>query len=241
MHFPFSEISLSPGNFADSLKGLRIIQLCDLHISKKTDPAYLHQLILKINEKNPDLVLFTGDIIKTFAFKLRVQLSALKGLHAPAYYVSGNHDFFFGLRTLRRELSLSNIACLDNACAHLIINNTPLQVLGLSNRSFRTKKERRPVKELFSSLDEGTSTILIAHQPNDIEFSKAYRIDIQLSAHTHNADAYPFHALLKKYQPYYKGLYTKGRTLLYVSSGLSTSAFQLKRHSLREIPVFTIS
>lgn len=240
MHFPFVEISLSPGNFADNLKGLRIIQLCDLHISKKTDPAYLHQLISKINEKNPDLVLFTGDIIKTFAFKLRVQLSALKGLQAPSYYVSGNHDFFFGLRTLKRELSLSNISCLDNASAHLIINDTPLQVIGLSNRSIRLKKDKRPINELFSSLNDEISTILIAHQPNDIEFSKHYRIDIQLSAHTHNADAYPFHALLKKYQPYYKGLYIKGRTLLYVSSGLNTSPFQLKRHTLAEIPVFTI-
>ena len=240
MHFPFIDISLSPGNFADAFKGLRIIQLCDLHISKKTDPAYLHQLISKVNEKNPDMVVFTGDIIKDFAFKLRVQLGALKGLHAPAYYVSGNHDFFFGLRTLRRELALSNIACIDNACVHLIINDTPLQIVGLSNRPIRNKKNKRPTKELFSTLDEGVSTILLAHQPNDIEFSKDYRIDIQLSAHTHNADAYPFHALLKKYQPYYKGLYTKGRTLLYVSSGLNTSPFQLKRHSLAEIPVFTI-
>jgi predicted MPP superfamily phosphohydrolase len=240
MHFPFIEVALSPGNFADTLKGLRVIQLCDLHISKKTDPAYLHQLISKVNEKSPDIVVFTGDIIKDFAFKLRIQLAALKGLHAPAFYVSGNHDFFFGLRTLRRELALSSISCIDNACAHLIINDTPLQIAGLSNRSVRNKKEKRPVKELFSSLDEAISTILLAHQPNDIEFCKDYRIDIQFSAHTHNADAYPFHALLKKYQPYYKGLYTKGRTLLYVSSGLNTSPFQLKRHTLAEIPVFTI-
>jgi len=240
MHFPFNEISLYPGNFADALKGLRIIQLCDLHISKKTELSYLHQLIIKVNEQKPDLVVFTGDIIKNFAYQLRTQLGALKGLDAPAYYVSGNHDFFFGLRTLKRELALNNIACIDNACAHLIFNDTPLQVIGLSDRYSKIKKETRPIKELFSSLDENISTILLAHQPKDIESIQNFRIDIQLSAPTHNADAYPFHALLKKYQPYYKGLYTRGKTLLYVSSGLNTSPFQLKRKSLSEIPIFTI-
>jgi len=241
MHFPFNEISLFPGNFADELKGLRIIQLCDLHISKKTDPAYLHQLVIKINEHKPDLVVITGDLIKHFAFRLRVQLAALKGLEAPAYYVSGNHDYFFGLKALKKELSHAHIICLDNACAHLIINSTPLQIVGLSNKSTRTKKERRPLKALFDTLDETISTILLAHQPNDIYLSKEYRIDIQLSAHTHNADAYPFHALLKKYQPYYKGLYMQGKTLLYVSTGLNSSPFQLKRHAQAEIPIFTIN
>jgi len=241
MHFPFNEISLLPGNFADELKGLRIIQLCDLHISKKTDPSYLHQLIIKINEREPDLVVFTGDLIKSFAFKLRVQLSALKGLDAPAYYVSGNHDYFFGLNALKRELALVSIFCLDNKCAHIIINNIPLQIVGLADRFSKIKAHKRPIKELFSSLNEEVSTILLAHQPKDIEFVHPYRIDIMLSAHTHNADAYPFHALLKKYQPYYKGLYTRGKTLLYVSSGLNTSPFQLKRHTIPEIPVFTIN
>ena len=241
MNFPFNEVSLSPGNFADELKGLRIIQLSDLHIDKKTDPTYLHQLIIKVNEQKPDLVVFTGDIIKHFAFRLRVQLSALKGLDAPAYYVSGNHDYFFGLKALKKELLHCHISCLDNACAHLILNNTPLQILGLSNKKAGHRKEKRPVIELFNTLDEDISTILLAHQPTDIYLTKKYRIDIQLSSHTHNADAYPFHALLKKYQPYYKGLYVKGKTLLYVTTGLHISPFQLKRHTQAEIPIFTIN
>lgn len=241
MHFPFKEITLSPGNFADALKGLRIVQLSDLLISKKTDPAYLHQLVIQINRLHPDLVLFTGDIIKSFAFRLRVQLSAFKDLQANAYYVSGNHDLFYGLKTLKRELALCNISCIDNKCAHLIINNTPLQILGLADRFSKIKAHKRPITELFSALNEDVSTILLAHQPKDVEFIQGHRVDIMLSGHTHNADAYPFHAFLKKHQPYYKGLYVEGKTLLYVTSGLHASPFQLKRKSLAEIPVFTIN
>jgi len=241
MHFPFNEISLSLGNFSDSLKGLRIIQLCDLHICEKTEPEYLHQLIIKINEHNPDLVLFTGDIIKNFAYKLRLQLSALKGIHAPAYYVSGNHDLFFGRNRLKRELAISNITCIDNACVHLIINNTPLQILGFAQNFSLLKKEKRPIKMLLSSLNEDISTILLSHQPKDLELVQGFRVDLQLSAPTHNADAYVFHNFLKKHQPYYKGAYIKGKTLLYVSTGLNVSPFQLKRKSSAEIPVITIT
>jgi len=241
MHFAFNEVTLYPGNFADELKGLRIVQLCDLHITAKTELSYLHQLIIKVNEQKPDLVFFTGDLINGFAFKLRRHIDALKGLDAPAYFVSGNHDTFFGLRTLKRELALINIACVDNACAHLIFNNIPLQIVGLSDISLKLSKDKRPIKTLLSSLDESISTILLSHQPKDLELIGNYRIDIQLSAPTHNADAYAFHALLKKYQPYYKGLYTKGKTLLYVSSGLKSSPFQLKRKSQSEIAVLTIN
>jgi predicted MPP superfamily phosphohydrolase len=241
MHFPFKEITLYPGNFADALKGLRIVQLSDLLIGKKTDPAYLHQLVVQINRLHPDLVVFTGDIIKTFAFKLRVQLAVFKELEASAYYVSGNHDLFYGLNTLKRELALCNISCIDNKCAHLIINDTPLQILGLADRFSKIKAHKRPITELFSALNEEVSTIMLAHQPKDVEFIQGHRVDVMLSGHTHNADAYPFHAFLKKHQPYYKGLYVKGKTLLYVTSGLQSSVFQLKRKSLAEIPVFTIN
>jgi len=62
-----------------------------------------------------------------------------------------------------------------------------------------------------------------------------------LSAHSHNADAYPFARVLKHYQPFNKGLYIREKTLLYVSVGLHTSALQFKRHSQAEIPVYTIT
>ncbi len=240
MQFPFNPISLYPGNFADELKGLRIAQLSELHISTKSDPNYLHQLVVKLNEQELDLVLFTGDLIKSFASKLRTQLHALKGLDAPAYYVNGNHDRFFGLKILQKELAHCGISCIDNKCVHLIFNNTPLQILGLSDNFSNLKTDKRPIKELFSSLNENISTILLSHQPKDVELIGNHRVDIQLSSHTHNADAYPFDKLLKRYQPYYKGLYVKGKTLLYVTSGLSSSPFQLKRNSAAEIPIFTI-
>jgi predicted MPP superfamily phosphohydrolase len=241
MQFPFHELSLTPGNFADSLKGLRFIQVSDLLINTKTEPQYIQHLVQQINEKEVDLVLFTGGIIGSFVKKVKQQLHLLKDLNAPCYYVTGNHDVLYGAKALRNELCRIGFTCLDDACAHLIINETPLQLVGLSDRYSRLKAHHRPVHDLLAQLDESISTLLITHQPKDVEFTKPYRIDIQLSALPHNADAYPFAEFLKKYQPYYKGLYVKGKTLLFVSNGLNRTLFQLKRHHHAQIPLFTIN
>lgn len=239
-NFPFEEITLEPGNFADELKGLRIVQLSDLHIKRSLDIGYLESLVKKVNALHPDIVVFTGDILQTFAFRLRKHLHAFHALEARAYYVTGNHDIIYGPTTLKKELSLNGITCLDNSISMLNINNTPLQLVGLGDRYSFTRGIKRPIDELFSKLDENISTILLAHQPKDIEHISNYRIDIQLSGHTHTAKPYPFNKLVKRFKPYFAGLYVHGKTLLYVTRGLGHWGPKVHYKAPSQIPVFTI-
>lgn len=240
-HFPFHEISLEPGNFADGLKGLRIVQLSDLHLKKGLDITYLELLVKKINALNPDLVVFTGDILQTFAYRLRKHFHAFSALEAPAYYVTGNHDIVYGPKSLEKELFKHNIFCLDNRISMLNINNTPLQLVGLADRYSFTRGIKRPIEELFSRLDENVSTILLAHQPKDIEHIGKYRIDIQLSGHTHGGQVYPFNKLVKRLQPYFSGQYIHGKTILYVTRGLGYWGPSIRYKAPSEIPVLTLN
>lgn len=239
-HFPFNEITLKPANFADELKGLRIVQLSDLHLKRSLDIAYLETLVRKINTLNPDFVFFTGDILQTFAFRLRKHFRAFRALEAAAYYVTGNHDIAYGPKGLQKELFQHNIFCLDNKIARLNINNTPLQLVGLSDRYSFARGIKRPIEKLFSGLDESVSTILLAHQPKDVEHVGQYRIDIQLSGHTHGGQVYPLDRLVKRFQPYFEGLYVHNKTLLYVTRGLGYWGVAVRYKAPSEIPVFTI-
>jgi predicted MPP superfamily phosphohydrolase len=240
-HFPFHEIPLYPGNFADSLKGLRIVQLSDLHLKKSIDIAYLELLVKKINALNPDLVVFTGDILQTFAYRLRRHFHAFSALESPAYYVTGNHDVVYGPKSLEKELFKYRIFCLDNRISILNINNTPLQLVGLADRYSFARGIKRPIEELFSKLDENVSTILLAHQPKDIEHIGKHRIDIQLSGHTHGGQIYPFNKLVKRLQPYFEGHYIHGKTILYVTRGLGYWGPSIRYRAPSEIPVFTLN
>jgi len=239
-HFPFDEIALRPENFTHQLKGLRIVQLSDLHIKKSLDIHYLKKLVEKINALHPDIVVFTGDILQTFAFRLRKHLCAFKALEANAYYVTGNHDIVYGPKSLRKELEHNDVICLDNSITTLNINNTPLQIVGLSDRYSFARGLMRPIEELFSRLDRNIPTILLAHQPKDVEYIKNYRIDIQLSGHTHGGQIYPFSKIIQRFQPYFAGLYIYGKTLLYVTRGLGYWGPQVRYKVPSEIPVFTI-
>lgn len=238
--FPFEEIRLEPGNFADELKGLRIVQLSDLHMKKNLDIHSLENLVKRINALHPDIVVFTGDILQTFAFRLRKHFRVFRALEAAAYYVTGNHDMLYGPKMLKKELSHNGIISLDNSIAILNINNTPLQLVGLSDRHSFTRRIERPIDELFSRLDENTSTILLAHDPKDIEHTSKYRIDIQLSGHAHSTHSNPFNKFIKRFKPYSSGVYVHGKTLLYVTQGVRRQKTTVRHNIPNEIPVFTI-
>lgn len=240
-YFPLEEISLKPSAFSSSVKGLRIVQLSDLHLSKKVDIAYLEVLVKKINDKKPDIVVFTGDILQTSAMNLKKHFECFKAIKAPTYYVTGNHDIFYGPDNLKELLSLNNVICLDNRIIKLEIKGVVLQLVGVSDRFSFVRGIKRGIEKLFSNLDSELFTILLAHQPKDIQYVKNHRIDIQLSGHTHGGQVYPLSIIVKYFQPYFCGLYRHNKTLLYVTSGLGYWGVKLRYKVPSEIPVFTIN
>jgi len=239
-YFPFNEVVLNSSRFS-SLKSIRIVQLSDLHLDKKVDINYIKQLVQKINEIDPDLVVFTGDILQTNANKIKEHIRVFKALHVRAYYVSGNHDVIYGLKSLKILMEQSGITCLDNNISTLHVAGGVLQLLGLSDRYGFVRGIKRPIKELFSKLDKNLPTILLAHQPKDVQYIKDNRIDIQLSGHTHGGQVYPLNLLVKIFQPYFSGLYKHNNTLLYVTNGLGYWGVKIRYKAPSEIPVFTIN
>lgn len=234
------EIALEPRAFSPSFNTLRIVQLSDLHLTKKIDIRYLKLLVQKINDKKPDLVVFTGDILQTSANNIHAHIEIFRDIEAPSYYVTGNHDIVYGPKALKDLMQESGVICLDNEITKLNINGAVLQLVGVGDRYSFIRGIKREVKKLFSQLDETLPTILLAHQPKDIEYIDDFRIDIQLSGHTHGGQVYPFSLVVKYFQPYFSGLYTHNKTLLYVTSGLGYWGVKVRFKVPSEIPVFTI-
>ena len=240
-YFPFEEINLKSRGFPSALSGLRIVQLSDLHLTKNLDIEYLETLVVKINTLKVDLIVFTGDIIQTSALHLKEHFKAFKKLESPAYYVTGNHDIVYGPKPLKKILQNNGVVCLDNKILKLNIKGSTLQLVGIADRYSFARGIKRPIKELFSKLDSDLPTILLAHQPKDIEHVKNNRIDIQLSGHTHGGQVYPLNIIVKFFQPYFSGEYTHNKTLLYVTRGLGYWGVKMRYKVPSQIPVFTIN
>lgn len=240
-YFPFKEVSIKSQGSSGVFYGLRIIQLSDLHLTKRVNVGYLKTLVRKINEQKPDLIVFTGDILQTKALQVKEQIEVFKELEAKAYFVTGNHDIVYGAKELQAIMNESNIVCLDNEIVKVQIKDFELQLIGLSDRYSFFRGIKRPIKELFSKLDPNLPTILLAHQPKDVEHIGSHRIDVQLSGHTHGGQIYPFSILVKLFQPYFSGLYMYKKTVLYVSNGVGYWGLNVRYKAQSEVAVLTIN
>ena len=105
--------------FPQSLDGLKIAQLCDLHIGGMLGRAFVEQVVCSTNELNPDVVVIVGDLADGSVARLRPSLAPLSDLRTrhDVFFVTGNHEYYspaggrgwmaemerMGLRVLRNE------------------------------------------------------------------------------------------------------------------------------------------
>ncbi|OGF47126.1 MAG: hypothetical protein A2452_00405 [Candidatus Firestonebacteria bacterium RIFOXYC2_FULL_39_67] len=129
-------------------------------------------------------------------------LLPLKQLKAPAYFVSGNHDFIDGLEIVYRAVEESGVTVLDNKSIEL--KGVQLGGLSFAFNKVNLKKE------------------LLSHEPKGIKEIEAAGIDLMLSGHTHGGQIIPFNFLVRLPYGYMYGLYKIGTLTLFVSSGCGT-------------------
>ncbi|HEU5228687.1 MAG TPA: hypothetical protein VFU49_12805, partial [Ktedonobacteraceae bacterium] len=58
-----AHVSLPLPRLSPTFHGYRLVQLSDLHLGDWLQPAQLHDLILFINQQQPDLIAITGDFV----------------------------------------------------------------------------------------------------------------------------------------------------------------------------------
>ena len=80
----------------DAFNDFRIVQLTDLHLGSYGEhyPG-ITKLVDEVNRLNPDLIVFTGDMVNSFASEMDPWIETLKKLKAKygKYATTGNHDY----------------------------------------------------------------------------------------------------------------------------------------------------
>ncbi|MCT7572582.1 metallophosphoesterase [Aliarcobacter butzleri] len=232
-HFQIINIEVEDKKLDD----LKILHLSDLHINKKTSIEKILELVNFCNSLEFDFCIITGDIIDTKVKFIKKQLEILNLLKKEVFYISGNHDLFYGLEDLKKELT--NFIFMDNETLKINYKNEIIHLAGLPDRFskfFKIKREEKLVEDFLKN----SPSIFISHQPKDYKIALNSNSNLFLCGHTHGGQIYPFHYLVKLVQPFLAGLFYKNKTAIYVNKGLGTWGVDFRFKADAEVTILKL-
>ena len=215
-------IRVPTSKLPEGCKRLRIVQLTDLHLGPFVGLPLLAQILRKVREAAPDIVVVTGDLADGKLAGRRREISMLKRIKPRfgMYAVPGNHDYyddideavFFmesaGMKVLRTEAAETGgiiIAGADDR-DHLVKGQW-----NLSRSETLVLSYEREQRDKF--------LLLLRHRPI-VEKGTEGHFDLQLSGHTHGGQLFPLISSRHRIAGYTRGLKKlKCGGCLYVSNG----------------------
>lgn len=162
------------------LQGLTIAQLSDFHFTGKFTAAFYRALVEQSNQRNPDIVCVTGDLVdKAHCLPWVPETFGHIQSRYGVFYILGNHDLRVGdVTCLRRMLNDCGLQDVGGKWLVHEINAHPCLIAG---------DERpwiHPGPDL-SSTPEGLFRILLAHTPDRFPWATTQSFDLVLAGHTH--------------------------------------------------------
>ena len=258
-----NQIEISSPKIPKGFNGFRIAQISDLHIgSRGNDATFFNKLSTKINSLNPDLIVFTGDLVngiasETTPFRMPLEnMKATYGVHS----VLGNHDYgtYVPWRSNEeREANLNSLKDFErsigwdlmlNESKAICHNGDSIILIGVENWGIRPFPQLGDMSKAYDGLNDSNFKILLSHDPSHWrkKVVPETNIDLTLSGHTHGMQSivtifgkkYSFSSL--KYKEWC-GLYKEGEQILYVNIGAGFIGFKTRiGDALPEITLFTL-
>jgi uncharacterized protein len=88
-------VKLAFDNLPQSFRGLKIVQLSDIHSGSFQDKKAVERGVEMALKQNPDIILFTGDLVNDISTEMDEYIDVFSQLKAPlgVFSVLGNHDY----------------------------------------------------------------------------------------------------------------------------------------------------
>ncbi len=232
-----------------SADGLRIVHISDIHIGSffNNHEAVQHG-IDKVNALNPDLILFTGDLVNNFAEEVSGWEATLSSLNAKygIYSIFGNHDYGDYVTWPSAAARAANLEKLkeyhQKIGFRLLLNEKvdfttdageTFEIIGIENWGQGGFSKYGDLKKAMQNSDPEKFQILLSHDPShwDAEVIGKTKIDLALAGHTHGMQfGVEIPGIIKwspvKYRyPRWGGLYSEGAQHIYVNRGFGYIGF----------------
>lgn len=239
-------LTIAIADLPTDLNGTVLVQLSDFHaggwgLSKRL----LAATIAAVNRLQPDLIVLTGDYVindPTPIVNLAQQLQHLQSRQGT-YAILGNHDLRQpeSRTIITQAFQQAKIRVLWDEIAYPLGKGLPL--VGLRDY-WSPRFKPAPI---MNQLSPDLPRIVLSHNPDSAQTLKHWRVDLQLSGHTHGGQIvvpgygpvlkgikalrqslpHPWRCLLNRtgvqtlqHWEWAAGLHSVGQNLLYVNRGL---------------------
>lgn len=233
------------------LEMLQIAFISDIHYNNFMDAKRFENVVKKINEANPDVIIFLGDLIDEenshnlsdeIIEKLISQLKEMDAKYGK-FAVLGEADYQnqFIEETVVDILFKSEFEIMRNEMYKLSQGTKETFQLVAIDSPLNKKDD---IKKAYEQLDDQQFTLTIVHTPDTVNDLPQTQTDLVVAGHSHGGQVkIPLLGQLynkKLAEEYYSGLYNVGSIKLYVTNGVGTSNTDVRIFAPAEITVFTL-
>ena len=232
---------------------LKIAMVSDIHLGRLVGLRHVRKVVDLVNAENADIVLLVGDILDDVDW-MRGEETRSRGVEIfgnmrsrlGTWAVTGNHEYYAGLD--------ESIAFLEDAGIRLLRDEWALPgeevlLVGREDRTaLRMGEIRKSIPDIVSDAVANETfdarslpLVVMDHQPFALHEAEDAGAALQLSGHTHRGQLFPFNFIVAKLYEHHYGLYKRGGTNYYISSGAGTWGPPVRTSGRPEIAVITMT
>ena len=259
-NYQVKKIKLKFNNIPDAFKGMRMVHISDIHSGSFQDIRAVNKGIDLILKQQPDIIVFTGDLVNDRATEMEPYQNSFARLTAPmgVFSTLGNHDYGDYVQWPSAQAKIDNLEALKKVHAnmgwrllmneHVVLEKKgeKIALLGIENWGAKARFPKYGKMDLaYPGTENIPFKILLSHDPShwDAQILPEYSgIDLMLSGHTHGMQ-FGLENPYFKWSPVqwmYKqwaGLYEQGNQKLYVNRGYGFIGYPGRVGILPEITV----
>lgn len=262
--YQIKRVRLTYDNLPAAFKGLKIVHISDIHSGSFNDKAAVQRGVHKVMKEQPDLILFTGDLVNNVATEMADYMDVFNQLKAPmgVYSTLGNHDYGDYVQWESEEAKTANLEQLKDIHAalgwrllmneHVVLekDTDKIALLGIENWSAKARFPKYgDMKKAYAGTAGYPFKILMSHDPSHwrAEVLEQYPdIDLMLSGHTHGMQfgveipGFKWSPVQYVYKEW-SGLYESEKQKLYINRGFGFIGYPGRVGILPEITVFELT
>lgn len=227
---------------------LTIVHIADIHADEFTDENRMRRYTDKVNDAEPDIVIFAGDLITSGSDHIQAGAEALGMIQSTygVFAVVGDHDYWTDEQFITEVLAEQGVRMLRDENNWIDHNGSPIKITGVTELYSRQVPQDTLTYLLEENQNEAIS-ILTSHQASErlINYAQEYEVNQLLAGHTHGGQIqipvffFPVSAPRAE-TPFVNGHWNLNRLLLNINNGLGFTLSPIRYNAPAQVSVIKI-